>query len=217
MKPRALDLFCGAGGASMGLHRAGFMTGSERKRHDRDFYRTPPAATCALLDFLCWLPPHTRFWEPAAGDGAILDVLRRRGYSAHGSDIEPQAEGIVRRNFLADDPPHEVGDCAFVITNPPFVLAEAFIRRAARLPCIEGFAFLTKAQFWHAAKRAPLFRAYPPSYVLALTWRLNFLEGLKKANGEPYDAPAMDCIWNVWLTGDGDVHETRYVLLEKPA
>ena len=24
MKPRALDLFCKAGGASMGLHRAGF-------------------------------------------------------------------------------------------------------------------------------------------------------------------------------------------------
>lgn len=24
MRPRALDLFCGAGGASMGLHRAGF-------------------------------------------------------------------------------------------------------------------------------------------------------------------------------------------------
>lgn len=34
MKPRALDLFCCAGGASMGLHRAGFdVTGVDiRKR-----------------------------------------------------------------------------------------------------------------------------------------------------------------------------------------
>jgi len=32
MKPRALDLFCGAGGASMGLHLAGCPQGGDIKR-----------------------------------------------------------------------------------------------------------------------------------------------------------------------------------------
>ncbi len=30
MRPRALDLFCGAGGAGMGLHRAGLLSAENR-------------------------------------------------------------------------------------------------------------------------------------------------------------------------------------------
>jgi site-specific DNA-cytosine methylase len=35
VKPRLLDLFCGAGGAAMGYHRAGFEVGNGAKR---DYY-----------------------------------------------------------------------------------------------------------------------------------------------------------------------------------
>lgn len=44
------------------------------------------------------------------------------------------------------------------------------------------FAMLLKAQYWHAAKRAQLFCEVPPSYVLPLTWRPDFL--FKERNGK---------------------------------
>jgi DNA (cytosine-5)-methyltransferase 1 len=53
MRPRALDLFCGAGGASMGLHRAGFdvlgVDIENQPEHPFDFVRGDAVATLDLL------------------------------------------------------------------------------------------------------------------------------------------------------------------------
>ena len=92
----------------------------------------------------------------------------------------------------------------FIITNPPFSKATEFITHALELgkPC----AFLLKSQFWHAKSRLDLFRANPPSYVLPLTWRPDFLYGAKSGS------PTMECLWTVWAEGS----ETIYYPLEKP-
>jgi hypothetical protein len=82
----------------------------------RDLYETPPGATRALLRIE---PLPHRIWEPAAGRGAIVNVLRDAGHAAVASDI-------VQYDF----PLHFVGDfleqkkvpvgVECILTNPPF-------------------------------------------------------------------------------------------------
>ena len=98
------------------------------------------------------------------------------------------------------------------VVDPPFSLADEFIRHAAEIG--KPFAMLLKAQYWHAAKRAQLFREIQPSYVLPLTWRPDFL--FKERNGKKGASPLMDVMWCVWLTPQRQGEQTSYQPLEKP-
>lgn len=171
-------------------------------RNKTDFYATPPEVTAALLDFLedqYLLKPHATIWEPACGRGDMADVMYDRGYHMVVSDLYPQIQGMDSTDFLKSH-----ATCDWIITNPPFSKATEFITHALELgkPC----AFLLKSQFWHAKSRLNLFRENPPSYVLPLTWRPDFLFGSKSGS------PTMECLWTVWA---GD-QETIYYPLEKP-
>ena len=164
------------------------------KRAASDFYPTPAEVTTALLEFLK-LPAGTIIWEPACGENHMVDVMRCAGYEVVATDIQSGTD------FLTTD----CADCDWIITNPPFSLAEQFIYR-----CIQHkkpFALLLKSQYWHAKKRLTLFRRYPPSFVCPLTWRPDFT-GKQRGGGNPL----MDMMWVVW----GGTHDTRYVPLEKP-
>ncbi len=94
-----------------------------------DLYSTPPGAVRALLKAES-LP--SGIWEPAAGRGAIVNVLRDAGHSVIASDI-------VDHGFAL----HSVGDfleqtrmpagCECIVTNPPFKIVDRFIAHALDL------------------------------------------------------------------------------------
>ena len=166
------------------------------KRQASDFYPTPPEATQALLDFLK-IPVGTVIWEPAVGEGHMAKVMEKNGLRVIGTDIQTGTD------FLQADFPHGVN---WIITNPPFSLAEEFIRTASKhgVP----FAMLLKSQYWHAARRVALFSQVTPSYVLPLTWRPDFMFGTRGSG-----SPLMDVIWCVWLPCE---RKTEYIPLSKP-
>jgi len=148
-----------------------------KKRSSMDFYSTPREVTVALLDFLK-IPKDSKIWEPACGQNHMVNVISDFGYQVMGTDIQ---DGV---DFLNADLPEGTD---WIITNPPFNVSEAFIKR-----CIhhrKPFALLLKSQYWHASKRTKLFRDYPPKFVLPLNWRPDF-------TGQ--GSSLMDVMWCVW-------------------
>lgn len=123
---------------------------------------------------------------------AMVDVLEKNGLKTIATDI------TLGTDFLTAQEPN----ARWIITNPPFSMAEQFIRHAHDLN--KPFAFLLKSQYWHSAKRKPLFDEITPAYVLPLTWRPDF-------TGQGNSL--MDMIWVVW---NGETKITQYIPLAKP-
>lgn len=175
------------------------------KRKAADFYPTPVDVTVALMQFL-QLGRDTVVWEPASGDGSMSRVIERHCDDVFSSDMRDESSiyGERGRDFLNTVAPYGFHP-EWIITNPPFNVAEAFIRKS--LTFTPNVAMLLSNQYWHAATRVKLFRDHPPAWVLPLTWRPAFLE---KERGK---SPMMNVIWVVWQDGSAD---TRYALLERP-
>jgi hypothetical protein len=165
----------------MSVTLANSTVGGTKDRPDTDFYPTPAPVTHALLDWL-QIPTGSTIWECACGEGHMSEVMQKRGYNVECSDLYKSGVDFRTAGLL---------DVDWIITNPPFNVAEEFIRHAHDLQP-GGFAFLLKSQYWHSAKRNSLFHDIRPFAVLPLSWRPDFLFGKKSG------APTMEVLWTVW-------------------
>ena len=93
-----------------------------------DLYETPSVAVEALLRVEQL--PHC-IWEPAAGKGAIVRVLRNHGHAVIASDIYDYGGLHFVGDFLTQERT-PVG-CECILTNPPFQWVEPFVARALEL------------------------------------------------------------------------------------
>src|SRR5262249_36731887 len=105
----------------VGKHEAGYA------RVERDSYPTPTWVVAALAEHVGLAG--LRVWEPACGDGRMVEALRRYGciYTSDIADTGAQHEVF---DFLSARSP-ELERFDAIITNPPFgqggKLATAFI------------------------------------------------------------------------------------------
>lgn len=191
------------------------MTAGRRINDPLDRYDTPPGVTSRFLR--AWTPRlpqledkpaifHVR--EPAAGAGAMLGPLSLAFPLADISarDVEPRMEGVLRSDFLeeTDDPEAEL-----IFTNPPFRLAEQFVRQAHRLSRSGTYiVFLLRAGFLESARRRDLFEQYPPIEAWFLRQRPRFAG----PNVEPGTTDAAMYVWLVWKNGERpEYFEGRWV------
>lgn len=141
--------------------KATLMGASSEQRSDLDFYETPTDVTRAFLEASGWESVTKVIWDPAAGNGAIIDVVNDMlpGVIALTSDIKTRQRELDREcDFLQQNWPESKPWLAYkdIITNPPFSHAQAFVEKALEL--VEGdVVMLLRLAFLETIQRRKLF------------------------------------------------------------
>lgn len=171
------------------------------QRHEADDslddFPTQPWGTRALMEHVI-KPMGARMgavWEPACNRGYMQRPLEEYFVQAWGSDVFDYGIGAQVVDFLFPSPVLESPD--WVITNPPFRLAEQFIARALDV-AEEGCAVLVRTSFLEGQGRYQrLFSVNPPTIVAQFVERLPMVKGRvdRKAS------TATSYAWLVWMHG----------------
>lgn len=158
-----------------------------------DFFPTPPWATRALCVSLTdsgYDLSRRRAWEPACGQGHMLRPLAEYFDRVYGSDAFDYGAGAVR-DFLfpGDEPPFD-----WIITNPPFRLAERFAHTAIDR-AVEGVALLVRTAFLESVGRyGDLFSRRKPHAILQFSERVP----MHKGRLDPEGSTATAYCWIIW-------------------
>ena len=173
--------------ARVSYQSGGIFNVAPGDRRADDFDPTPPAATAAFaIAEAAALRRFRVIWEPAAGDGQMVDVLAHFGHAVRGTDLVDRGRGYELLDFLAAPGAHS--PC--VVTNPPFALCndERWFAQAAALD-LEYMALLLPLTFFATERGVRLFDRDPPQRLRILGFRLDF-----KAQG----APPANHLWAIW-------------------
>ena len=130
--------------------------------------------------------------EPAAGTGAIVMPLRDAGHIVIASDIfDYGLPGCLIMDYLTTTLSFGVEG---IITNPPFRLAEKFLRKALSEV---GYVALVRTNFvMEGARRMPFLQASPPTRLWLSARRLPMMHrhnwtGKRSSSNTPH-------AWAVW-------------------
>lgn len=135
--------------------RQGASRRALRERKD-DLYETPACCVTAAFAAGVFSDAGSTIWEPCAGRGAIVRVLRALGFSVVARDLvdyegaDPGIETGI--DFLMER--RAPDGATAIITNPPFKLADDFIRHGLTL--VPRVIVLLRAMAIEGAGRADL-------------------------------------------------------------
>jgi hypothetical protein len=151
------------------------------ERIERDCYETPEWVTRALLPYLGNVKS---VWEPAAGSGKMVRVLKAAGLQVLSTDISTGQDFL-----LAGEHPVDA-----IVTNPPYISATQFIEHALRLTRSSGgkVAMLLRADFDSAKTRRHLFSDCSAfACKIVLRKRIRWIEN-------SIGQPSFNHAWCVW-------------------
>lgn len=158
--PRVLDLFCGAGGASMGWHRAGYdVTGVDITPHPSypfTFIQADARETLADVEFLA-------SFDVLTGGPPCQALTRSRHLrEAQGGKLRENGQNLIpetRAGFLAAGRPYvieNVDDALPHLENPVRLCGSAFGLKVRRHRWFESNVFLFGQECDHRAQGRPV-------------------------------------------------------------
>lgn len=174
----------------------GLRPKSEVTRREDDAYFTPIWCTTALLNSGILDLNDKRVLEPCAGNGAIVDVLRSHGVDCTGRDKNDWDRGWAGHDFRDG-----MNGFDAIITNPPFNMMDHFLAdviSAAPVVAVLGRTLIVEGK----RRRNSIWKIRPPSHILQLPHRVDFVSGGDGKGG------VLACAWYIW---DGKSAGTQFV------
>lgn len=173
-------------------------------RDSLDNFPTPPWATRALIEHVIGADlSKLNCLEPACGAGHMARPLAEYFQTVSAQDVAEYGFGM-KKDYLAAN-----GDESWdwVITNPPFRLAERFILRAIS-QSRSGCAFLVRTTFLESVGRFNrLFSISPPAIVAQFVERVPMVKGRLDAKA----STATGYCWLVWKVGFSGSPELTWI------
>lgn len=166
-----------------------------------DDFPTPPWATRALIEHTIGadIVRGKTCLEPACGRGHMARALAEYFANVGSADVHRYGFGHVR-DFLTY--PYEAKSHDWVITNPPFRLAEDFVDRAMTV-ARSGVSILARTVFLESIGRyTAIFRDRPPSVFAQFSERVPML----KARVDRKGSTATGYAWFVWHLDETPAH-----------
>lgn len=182
------------------------MIARHTSKDGHDDFPTPPWATRALLHYV--LPTGDvkgTVWEPAAGREYMSRTLREKFPQVVSSDIIKYHQRALVLDFLVSPLGKNI-PIDWVITNPPYKLAELFFHQARRI-AHKGVALLVRLNWLQNGGRYErIFKPHPPAVVAQFAGRI------PAAQGRVIHGPAgyFQHCWVVWYVDYGPSYETRH-------
>lgn len=171
-----------------------------------DLFPTPPWATRALCEHVISPEDMRRLivWEPAAGMGHMSGPLAEYFAAVAVSDVFDYGLGHQIGSFVGEGADVIQGQTAdWIITNPPFKLADDFAERAVEI-ATRGVALLVRSVWAEGGDRyRRLFSVRPPTIIAQFVERVPMTKG----RWDPTATTATSYAWFVWakkacLVGD---------------
>ncbi len=160
MRPRLLDLFCGAGGAAMGYHRAGFdVVGIDISAHPSYPFEFVQADAREVLGDSIFL----RSFDVLSGSPPCQSLTRARHLrKAQGSNLRENGQNLIpetREAFSAAGRPfviENVDDALMEMENPVRLCGSGFGLRVQRHRWFESNVFLFGIECAHQSQGRPV-------------------------------------------------------------
>jgi hypothetical protein len=163
-----------------------------------DLYETPPQATRALLKAEPFFQTPHHMWEPAAGRGSIVGVLREAGHKVVASDIADHGgppftpPGYLDRDFFLERTLPDGTEV--VISNPPYRSAADFVRHALKL--CPRVVMLMRLAFLESTGRTDILEGGKLARIYVFRNRLPMMH--RDGWAGPRASSAIPYAWFVW-------------------